>query len=215
MGDDEKVILGFLGGLLGYQLGKNENKFFEPFQVKFKSNYILLKSLNIRPAYGFFAENKKTYRIFWEGIMSFLFGFHNSGFTSIIRVLELCLRSKYREIEKKEAKDFAFLINWAEEFLKDDTTIVHHFRNLRNYIHTDKTIENADCLEAIRHTSILMLKMYPDSVQSFVIDCQCGQHIEQYLTLPDGFVSDTVEVQCNSCHRKSNLPIPLYSRKHP
>lgn len=214
MSDDKKVIVDFLGNLVNYEFGKNDKKFFEPHIRNFRSNLLLLQSFKIIPPLTFLAHNKNWYRLYWESVLCFLFGFSNSSITNIVRVLEQALIEKYEEIEKKPSNlKLESLINWSQEYLKEDSNIAHYFRKLRNYVHTDKLVKPQDCLEGIRHMSIIITKLYPNVGVVYHEDCDCGHEITYQLILPDGILSDIAIYHCNECGRKYKRQIPLFVTK--
>jgi hypothetical protein len=174
-----------------------------------RKNLANMKNAKIIMPYEFFNNLEAGFVLYTESLYCYLFGFSNSAVTSILKCFEICLKQKYRIEEKEEPTrnlNLHELIDWGEKWLGNKKELAHGFRILRNLIHEEKTIENQDALEAIRHVSkflnllwhlgghdelivcekckseIIIVGVFPIGT-IIPINCKCGENF-QFLVYP-------------------------------
>jgi hypothetical protein len=122
---------------------------------------------------------------------------------TLLGALELSLISKYETAEgKKSPSDMAFvkLIDWAESYLRGDVRLAEAFRLLRDFAHTNKLLQDQDCLEAIRHISMILEILSPS--QNIVLNTVCHYcHQPGIGSVPggQGYLGNKIFLQCNNC----------------
>lgn len=162
-----------------------------------------LKQTYTDPPFGYLAANKNMDIIYRESISCYLLGTPNSCLPSIVKVLEISLREKYEAVEGKssDGMELVRLIEWSKEF--EDKNTAHSFRMLRNYIHENISIKLQDCVEAIRHISIVINKLHDQEPKKFATVCpSCNTTTSQSLGTRRYYVGDDFTMTCSQCKKK-------------
>lgn len=196
-----------LGGL-GYLLGQGKYNDWDPLIKNYKSRLKHLKYFKIPVPVGYLNTNENVKTVYRESILCYLFGLSNSAIPSLMRALEQTLIAKYEEVEKKKPTDnvsLKNLIDWAEKIIKDKVEIVHSFRMLRNYVHTDVLVKEQDTIEAIRHISTVIHSLFPSTFYGITTTCKsCGRIETQTIHPVHSFLGNTIDIVCYGCNSRYN-----------
>ena len=201
MADEDFLIGTLLGGLGGYAFGKNPFKEWEPFINGVGYRIGRLEYDKIIKPNGFF--NRVQYAPLWysEGVRAYVYGLPNASMPLIFKCLEMGIKEKYKEVEKKEASlTSEKLIDWAEQFLKDKKDLAHSFRLIRNILHRDLIVEEKDVPEAIRHISEMLNLLFPYSNCTIEFDCmQCKTKYSLNINFADNYLGNMIPTNCAKC----------------
>jgi len=147
------LIMGGIGGISGYLIGKEKYTVWDEFIKKFNERLNHLAYFKvIIPAK--FLNLTEMWQIYREGINTYLFGLPNASVPMMFKCLEIGLKSKYSKVEGKQDNLMRVydLIEWSESYLKNKKDIAHGFRILRNTLHKKVMIREQDVLECIYYT---------------------------------------------------------------
>lgn len=145
-----------------------------PFAKKYNRRLDLLKELNISP------PTESIPPIISQGvaeaISAYLFGLNRAASAMSVRVVELSLKERYKDIEGRDPKTkqgrylgLYQLIDWALKkglLSKDDTIIAHDINQIRGYIIHDESDEmkETDTLYLLESSfRIIEKRVYPKS----------------------------------------------------
>lgn len=190
---------------------------------KHRKNLANMKNAKIIMPYEFFNNLEAGFVLYTESLYCYLFGFSNTAVTSILKCFEIGLKQKYRIEEKKEpikktkrgTKNLNLheLIDWGKKWLGNKKELAHGFRILRNLIHEEKTIENQDALEAIRHVSKFLNLLWPLGGHDERIVCEkCKSEIILVGVFPIGTI---IPINCNCGETFQFLVYPYICPKPP
>jgi len=115
--DTESFLFGtLLGGFFGYFLGYNKQGWNEVIK-KFEERITHLKYYKVIVPFGFFQKDSNAQIIYRESLNAHLLGLPNASLPLVIRVLELALKEKYKEVEKEVPSKWELfdLIDWSEK----------------------------------------------------------------------------------------------------
>lgn len=203
-GDNDLDTLLKLG--LGYVLGSQQNNDWKLTIDNFKKRVGLLQYPKIPIPWGFLNLDKNMKLVYREGLLCYLHGLPNACIPSMVRVLEQSLEKKHEITVGKSSRRMSLedLIDWADSFLDNKTDTAHAFRMLRNYIHTNNVVQEADALEAIRHISIIVNNLHPvELVDVFPTPCpKCGIAKRQKIDSKMTYLAQTHPLTCESCHNR-------------
>lgn len=202
MGDSEAAGLGGLtiGGLFGYLIGSQKYAQWDSLITAFTERLKHLAYFRVLLPYNFYNLDLNYKILYLEGINTYLLGCPNASLPLMVRCLEISLKKKYSEIEKKEPEaELMNLLNWAEKFLKEKKEIAHGFRILRNFIHTQKLIKEQDALEAISHISSIINILYslPDKTNLQVYCNNCKELHYYHINTIDCFIGNNMSLNCD------------------
>jgi len=199
MGDGEVIAGTIIGGLLGFAVGMSRAEgWYEKIENFKKRLGHLAYSKAVLPQ-GFINADNSHKVLFSESIHAYLLGIPNSSLPTLLRCLEIGLKKKYEEHEKKESNlRLKELIDWAEKILKDEIQIAHPLRMLRNKIHEDKLVSEQDVIEAIRHVSKILDELYPCKGQQIIsVICPMCKDIHSYtLSKESCIIGNTMNLSC-------------------
>jgi hypothetical protein len=205
--DDDPLALLVAGGL-GYLLGQGQYADWQPIIEQYQKRLSQLSYLQIPLPWGYMDAQPNMTIVYRESIACFLFGLPNSCLPTLMRLLEQALILKYTQVEGKKppnSMSLAELIDWGEKFLHDKTSSAHSFRMLRNFVHTDKLVQEQDCLEGIRHVSIIVEKLFPGHYAGTVTTCKnCGNTAVTDIDTSLQFLASNFQVTCARCRRNFN-----------
>ncbi|MCH7559903.1 MAG: hypothetical protein IIC67_00800 [Thaumarchaeota archaeon] len=200
-----------LGGL-GYLLGQGKHADWEPIIQNYKKRLEHLQYLKIPPPMGFLDTNTNIKTIYRESLLGYLFGLSNSVIPSLLRVLEQALIKKYKIVEGKSPSNdpsLKNLIDWAEKIIEKESQIAHSFRLLRNYIHTDILVDEQDAIEAIRHISKVIEKLFPTTIYGITGACNVCIKIQTQTIIPQfSFLGNTIRMVCGCGNAYTRILIP-------
>lgn len=170
-----------------------------------------------------FQDIKECRLPYIESVKAYLFGLPNSAVYSIIKFLQLSLKKNlisYHEPHKEpgddnpeiayidpgdkklrkvkaDSADVFQLIEAAFLRFKIDKDEGHYFRSLRNSIHSHKTLEDQDALEAIRHISKLSHSITTFDEIPIMINClRCRQQHFYKLPKQECYWGNNQSYQC-------------------
>jgi len=210
LGNDD-TGLAFLAGILGYVAGTSKNAAFQPLIDQFNKRLEALKYFSVIPPYGFLESREKAKVLFREGTLSYLFGLPNVCMPSLVRILEIGLKEKYREVEDNEPTDKSLndLLDWTEKKLQIDTMTAHSYRKIRNLIHTDELVIEQDCLEALRHICNIINNIFFVTPEYLLhSNCtSCKTSVQSRRSTQNLILGSTVTIQCPVCHINYNWTI--------
>jgi len=196
-----------IGGL-GYILGQGKFADWEPIIQKYRNRLEQIRYFKISPPMGYLETSGNIRTIYRESLLCYLFGLSNSSIPSLLRVLEQSLIKKYENVEEKSPSQntsLKTLIDWAEKTIEKESQIAHSFRQLRNYIHTDVLVEEQDAIEAIRHVSKVIEKLFPTKIYGLTGRCKvCGRVQTQTINPKVSFLGDVIKMNCG-CGNTYNL----------
>ncbi len=206
-----------IGAIFGFKLGldsRSDWKSFsdwEPFIEKYEERRMVLVHQKVSIPVGFFRSTPNGAEIFAEAIYGHLFGLPNSSIPMSIKCFELALKKKHSEIEGSDSEKYLYsLINWAENFLGNKRELAHGFRLLRNLLHEDKVIEEADALEGLRHIAILLNLLYPFEKALMSVTCpSCSHQGEISLTFDECVFGNYKQCICSECKKTFNQEMRL------
>lgn len=203
MSKNEDLLGLILSGGIGYLLGQKSSEEWKPFMNQFRERFQQLSYTKTPLPWDFLMSRPNIQAIYRQSIYCYLFGLPDASFSTLIRVLELSLISKYETVEGKKPPNemgLAKLIDWAELCLKEDAKLVHSFRLLRNFVHTDKLIPEQDCLEGIRHVSMVLETLCPS--RNIVMNTVCHLcHHAGIASVPsgEGYLGNKMYLHCDNC----------------
>jgi hypothetical protein len=199
-------ILGFLlSGGIGYLLGQESFNEWKFIVDAFKQRFEQLSSVKSPFPWSSLKSNPNVHSIYRQSLYSYLFGLPDACLPTLSRVLELSLKSKYEAVEGKKPSnemDLARLTDWAESYVKNDSTVADSFRLMRNLVHTDTFIQEQDCLEGIRHLSTILEKLQPS--QNITLNVVCHYcKTTAMATVPEGqnYLGNKITRQCEHCKK--------------
>jgi hypothetical protein len=212
MSDGDTIVAALLSGVLGYTAGAGKYSNWDDFIKRFNESLGHTTYLKIKIPYKLFEKSPTTKVLYIEATYAHLLGYPNSSLSTLMRVLEIGLRLKYKENEGKDAPEkwgLFDLIEWAENILKDKTEIAHGFRILRNLIHTDKLISEQDNMEAIRHVSVILNEIFPyDSITVPAICPTCNISGKIAVLFGEKCNLGVInQLQCDNCYKVYTLPL--------
>lgn len=207
---NENLLLGLGAATVAYMAGASKYAGWDDFIGKFQSRSSLIKNFNVIPPYGLFHVAKNTYTIYREGVYSYLMGLPNCCTPSIIRILEIALREKYKNSENKETDmKLVNLIEWFEMHLKDKVHVVHTFRLLRNTIlHTDNLVTETNALDTIRYVTEVVNVLYPFTSATLSTTCNsCKSQGTTSIYISNYFIGNVIKMECGRCQNKYDMSI--------
>lgn len=203
----------FLGGGLGYLIGRATFAPWENFIKGYNDRLGHLSYNKIIEPIALYKKIEGTEKIYGEAVYCYLFGLPNASVPTIFRCLELGLKKKYEEVEGRTPKMKAYkLIEWSENFLKNQKELAHGFRFLRNLIHEEKQVEEQDALIALRHITKILNLLFPFSKVIVQSICNfCKTPYEEEVESNKFFIGNAIFIECNKCKRSTRYDImPLY-----
>jgi len=207
--DDEAIGLLLAGGI-GYLLGDSQYKGWKPVIDQYNRRLQQITFAQVPLPWGFFTKSANMRVIYRQSVLSYLFGLPDACLPTLIRVLELALKSNYAEVEgKKPSREMclANLIDWGESLLKDKLAVAHSFRLLRNLVHTDNLAQEQDSVEAIRHVSIIVENLYPGVFAMVNLNTRCpncGFISLKLVSSNSGPLGTTMPIDCPGCKNQYN-----------
>lgn len=168
-----------------------------------------------------------------ESVKAYLLGLPNSSVYSIIKFLQLSLKKELSEhaidtttgreadpeieyidpdtkrpVKIKVSKaDIFKLIEAASLRFNIDKNNAQYFRGLRNTIHEEKSLENQDALEAIRHVSKFCHSIVTFEELLVLIKCtRCREeHTGYKLPKADCYLGHSISYKCSKWKGKSAI----------
>lgn len=203
-----------VGGALGFLLGRSVFASWEKFINRYNERTSHLSYNNIVEPVSFYGRIQNSRMVYGEAVYAYLFGLPNASVPASFRCLELALKKKYQETEKKSPKMNTYkLIEWSEKHLGNQKELAHGFRFLRNLIHEEKLVQEQDALEAIRHISKILNLLFP--FETVILRGTCGFCNTAYAYEADKsqcFLGNVIIIPCSHCARNIRHEImPLYS----
>jgi len=198
-------ILGYiLSGGIGYLLGQESSNEWKPFMDRFRERFELLTTTKTPLPWAFLKSRPSIQAIYRQCAYCYLFGLPDACLPTLLRALELSLISRYETTEGKKPPlemGLAKVIDWAESYLKEND-VAHSFEILRNFIHTEKLIPEQDCLEGIRHVSLILETLC--NSQDIVMNVVC--HYCHYtgtasVLSGEGYLGNKMTMQCDHCKK--------------
>ncbi len=205
MPKNEDVLGLILSGGIGYLLGQKSSDEWKAFTDQFRERFEQLAYTKTPLPWGFLSTRPIIQANYRQSIYCYLFGLPDAGMTTLLRVLQLSLISKYESAEGKKPPSemvIAKIIDWAESYFKEDGKLADAFRLLRNFVHTDKLFQDQDCLGAIRHISMILEILSPS--QNIVLNtvCHyCHQPGIASVSGGQGYLGNKIFLQCNNCKK--------------
>ncbi|MGC8533756.1 MAG: hypothetical protein ACP5MV_03990 [Candidatus Parvarchaeum sp.] len=170
--------------------------------------------------YNFIAAKKEFRTLYAEAIKCFLYGLPDAALSLAVRCLERGLKEYFakngikeitykdrdKKLKKKKA-EYARLfeiIRCSENPLKD-REILEYLKSLRNYIHEDTLVTDFHALEAIKHGTDALNKLFPfESVNIAVEKCRiCGEKHELKAEPDEYYIGNRIQLRC------TNRPYPF------
>ncbi len=202
MTNEDFVLGSILGGLGGYAFGKNPFKEWEPFIKDAGYKISRLEHDKIVKPNGFFSKVQYSPIWYQEGVRAYVYGLPNASMPLIFKCLEMGIKKKYEEIEKKSSSGLNSekLIDWAEQFLRSDKSLAHSFRLIRNIIHQDLIVNEKDVPEAIRHISEMLNALFPYSNCIIEFNCMtCNLRQQMGINSSDNTIGNMIPAWCQRC----------------
>jgi hypothetical protein len=202
---NEDILGLILAGGIGYVLGQESISEWKPIADSFKRRFQQLAFTRTPFPWASLRIIPNIQTIYRQSVYCYLFGLPDACLPTLLRVLEQSLISKCETVEGKKPADgfgLANLVDWAASFMKKDVNVAHSFRLMRNLVHTDTLIPEQDCIEAIRHVSTILEKLYPS--QNIVISVVCHYcHTTGITGLLEGqnYLGNKITLQCNHCKK--------------
>jgi hypothetical protein len=205
MPKNEDILGLILAGGIGYLLGQKSSEEWKPFMDQFRERFEQLTHTKTPLPWAFLKSRPNIQAIYRQSIYCYLFGLPDASLPTLLRVLELSLVSKYETAERKRPPTdmgLARLIDWAETYLKENIKVAHAFRLLRNFVHTDKLIQEQDCLEAIMHISTILEILSPSENITMNVVCHYCHQTGIASVLPgQGYLGNKMNLQCDNCKK--------------
>jgi len=195
----------FLGGLVGLAIGAFGRKAdWEKFSAQCEERANHATFSRVKVPFAAYEASQLVRSAFSESYAAYFFGLPNSSITMSIRALEICLKTKYRQVEGKGFQGRLIdLIEWAEKKLKlQRSDVAQSLRMLRNeIIHEDKIVDDVEALETLRHASEVMCEAFPFRGMNHPTYCpQCKMVRGIYpLTSDKAYIGYSLNLQCNAC----------------
>jgi len=198
-----------LGGI-GYLIGKGKYTEWDDFIKKYNKRWdYLLYFKVIIPVVSL--NTTKMWQVYREGIDAYLFGLPNASIPMVFKCLEIGMRSKYSEVEKKNGSSVNTygLIEWAKTYLGNRKEIAHGFRILRNILHEKKNVEEQDALENIRHISKILTLLYPFPIVYLKGKCvSCGKPYITEVEKDNYYMGNTIyTTRCGGCQQVNKVMV--------
>ncbi|MDE1834877.1 MAG: hypothetical protein KGH64_06090, partial [Candidatus Micrarchaeota archaeon] len=137
-------------------------------------------------------------KIYIESVKDYLYGLPNSSIVMTVRFFQLVARDRFRQVENKPTAkpDVEDLVSWTAKHLGEDIN-TRAFQIMRNYVHTETLIEDADALEAIRHISKLANKLYPYTSVNHNSYCgRCRIYHTYTFNKADYYLGNALDIAC-------------------
>ena len=139
-----------------------------------------------------------------EAVQSYILGMPNSSVVMSLKTLELGLKCK---LGKKDMRLFDLIKLLEEDRRYKD--MAHGFRILRNLIvHEEVECKEQDALEALRHVSEILNRLFPFEKVSHLIICNaCKKRYEVELKNDEFFLGNTIRTQCPKCRAVNSITV--------
>ena len=192
-----ELLLGFLfSGALGYALGISRFKGFEILVEDVRRRVDILAYFRVIPPLAAFRQCNIPSTFYKEAVQAYLLGMPNSSVVMSLKTLELGLKCK---LGKRDAR-LKDLIDEVET-MKEYKDLAHGFRILRNFVvHEEVECKEQDALEALRHVSEILNRIYPFKGLHYPITCSyCGTQYGVKLSVEEYFLGNVIRVPCPKC----------------
>ena len=199
-------ILGLiLSGGIGYLLGQESSNEWKPFMDQFRDRFQHLTKTQTPLPWAFLKTSQNIQAIYRQSVYCYLFGLPDACLPTLLRVLDLSLLSMYETAERKKPLmeiGPVKLMDWAEVHLKKDVKVAQSFSMLKNFLRTDNLIQEQDCLEAIRHVSLIMETFcISQNIVINVVCHYCRQAGEASVLNGQGYLGNKMALQCSNCNQ--------------
>ncbi len=197
MSSFEKLLTHWLAFEFGKGIGISE------VQKQFNRRLDTIKEFNVTLPQFYFRKNQKMQIVYREGLLAYLYGLPNASVPMLMKTLEIGLKNKYKEIERKDKKlTLENLIDWGEIHYKKDKQLVHTFRHLRNVLHEDELLKDDNGFDTIRFISSVLNSLYPFYTIEIGITChnqQCTATRLYEFTSNMCFIGNKIQLACLNC----------------
>lgn len=209
------IVTGVLGYLFGQQAGQPPQQ-WQQLQENVQERLSHLTYMDIKMPFSFYDRVDNGEPLHAETLGTFLLGYSNASVPMSFRCLETGLSQKYKMEEGKDPSDMSAydLLEHFEDEFGDQLLPLHWFRRMRNKIHTTEMVEEADTLEAIRHTTEALNEIFAkeeEGVAWGVRDC-CGRKYEMIFDADVFYLGNVINIECDSCQQVTPhrvLPQPV------
>lgn len=184
------------GGLLGYVAGVSELRGFEELVGNARERINHLAYFRVIPPLAMFKACNISSTFYKEAVQAYILGMPNSSVVMSLKTLELGLKCK---LGKKDAR-LVDLINEIEEKYRYKD-LAHGFRILRNLIvHKEAECREQDALEALRHVSEILNRLFPFEGVYHTITCNtCKTSYKIEVKKNESFLGNVIRTQCPNC----------------
>ena len=191
-----ELILAFISGLLGYAFGISGQKGFEDLIKYARSRVDKLAYFKVTPPFSMFKECNIPSSFYREAVQAYILGMPNASVVMSLKTLELGLKCRLGE-KKKNLYNLIKNLEGEEQY-KD---LAHGFRILRNLIvHDEKECKEQDAIEALRHVSEILNKLFPFKGVRYTITCNnCKTDYEIELDTDEFFLGNIIRTSCPKC----------------
>ena len=208
--DSDELIASVAVGGLGFLVGKAQYANWDPIIKEYNTRCVSLTFTKTIKPVGVFLVDEVLRNTYSEALTSFLYGLPNASIAMSLKFLEIVLKKKYTNSDKKEAKEnLQQLIDHAENVIGVKTETAHSFRMLRNLvIHGEILAKESDALEALRHISLIANSMYPYGLVNQDVVCPtCKRRVKLPLESKENYFGNVFHVQCGGCNQ--NFPFSI------
>jgi len=184
--------------LMGNVIGSIKVKKVEKFMDGIRDRLNHLTYFKVIPPIGVFAECNIPLTFFHEAVIAYLLGLPNSSVLMSVKTLELGLKCRLG-VKKGKLRDLIDKVEELEE-LKD---LAHSLRLLRNMVsHEEKSYDEQDALEALRHVSLILDRLYPFNSMVFPKECaSCGEIIRFRINKEEFYLGNVIRERCRKCNK--------------
>jgi len=200
-----------LGAGFGYLLGQGPYQEWKPFIDNVGKRISHLQFMKIIVPAGVFKKIPSLAQTYHEAVNAFIYGLPNAAVPVVFKCLELSLKKKYEEIEKKSPKDLRSeeLIDWGESLIqKKNKHLAHWVRSIRNYLHGEELVQESEAYQAIANVTTVLNLLFPYTETEISFVCmKCKKPTKFIGKAEQNFLGNVVLVNCDQCQTAINLRI--------
>jgi len=157
-----------------------------------------LAYFKVIPPLAMFKQCKIPSTFYKEAVQAYLLGMSNSSVVMSLKTLELGLKCKTGK-RNASLKVLIDELGEREEYMD----LAHGFRILRNLIvHEEAECSEQDALEALRHVSEILNRLFPFEKVHYTITCNnttCKTRYEVEVKVDEYFLGNIIRTQCPKC----------------
>jgi len=184
--------------LLNYVIDASRFRGFEKLVRGARERINHLAYFKVVPPLAMFQTCKISSTFYKEAVQAYILGMSNSSVVMSLKTLELGLKCK---LGKRDAR-LKDLIDTVEE-MKEYKDLTHGFRILRNLIvHEEAECSEQDALEALRHVSEILNRLFPFEKVNYTITCSkntCKTCYEVEVKVDECFLGNIIRIPCPEC----------------